>query len=136
MPVEQRGGHHVGDDDVVDRRVLERDAGVLRVDDAVRMGRMHDAHGHVAELIVDVPAGDEPPGVSEDLFRDVAVEVKIRHGSVSARPPTPVKNLCVSTNHRGTLPRSAEHGRMPGGGHACAPTTTFGWAIEPSRSES
>src|SRR5262249_4261404 len=99
-------------------------------------GRMHDAHGHVAELIVDVPAGDEPPGVGEDLFRDVAVEVKIPHGSVSARPPTPVKNLCLSTNHQATWPRSADHSRMPRGGPAGTPTTTFGWAIEPSRSES
>src|SRR5207244_1058803 len=88
--MEQRSGRDVGDDDVVRGGFLERDAGVLGVDDAVLVPGMGRADRDVAELVVDVAARGEESSVGEDLFGDARVEPKGHHDqvySVTERSP-------------------------------------------------
>jgi hypothetical protein len=79
-------GRHVGDDDVLELHLLERDLGMLGVSEPVWEIRMRDAHHHVAQGVVDVAAACDQAGIFDELAADGGIEGDwCRHGVVSSR---------------------------------------------------
>jgi hypothetical protein len=75
VAVEDPARRYVGDDDVVDVHLFERQLGVLRVCDAVRVIRVRHADHDVAEGVMHVTAGRHETRVPNERPGDGGIEL-------------------------------------------------------------
>src|SRR4029453_3714157 len=141
--VQEPRGRDVGDDDVVERHLLQRHLGMLGVGHAVGKVRVGHADGKIPERVVDVAARDDEFRVAKQQLGDRLVDGnrgrgRIIHGcpptrASQYRPPslrwsqlTTFSGATLSTTRFGPL---APAPGWPGAALACAPARASNAAL-------
>src|SRR4030095_2735207 len=116
--VQEPWGRDVGDDDVVERHLLQRHLGMLGVGHAVGKVRVGHADGKIPERGVDVDARDDGLRVAKQQLGDRLVDGNRGHGRII--------HGCPPTRASQYRPPSLRWAQLPTFSRATLSTTRFG----------